>query len=281
MTIGIGVLYSSKPRPHVIRPDGLVLLADTMGSTDTDSTSELHKLYVEENLYVACAGKVEMASEVISLFKQELAQKTPEASRTTGDIWDALNRAVHAHRMMHFRWDVIAPNYMFTEGTMFESDHPKVIKDWQEYDPGIQLLVGTFHPSGVALLYYIGQFEGTPGWVFNCQFPGYCTIGTGAYNANMWLNFRHQQFGLNAKQSIYHAYEAKVMANMTPTVNTNLEAVIAFADRHYLLTDEKPTVDGCPISLSELRSMFREHGPQDTNKLGHQKIKILSGNKGK
>jgi hypothetical protein len=80
-------------------------MADTMGSTETDSTSELHKLYIEDkdNLYVACAGTVEMAAEVISLFKQGIAKV---ASRTHGAIWDALNKAVHEHRMTHFTWDV-------------------------------------------------------------------------------------------------------------------------------------------------------------------------------
>src|SRR6267154_3425794 len=96
MTIGIGVLCSSKIRPHPTRPDGIILMADTMGSTDTDSTPELHKLCVEDDIYAVCAGKVEFASEIISVFKQELAQIP---SRTLGNVWEALNRAVHEHRM--------------------------------------------------------------------------------------------------------------------------------------------------------------------------------------
>jgi hypothetical protein len=89
VTIGIGVLCSSNPRPHLIRPDGIILMADTMGSTETDSTPELHKLYVEDDVYAVCAGKVELASEVISIFKQELKGLT---SRTYGQIYEALNK---------------------------------------------------------------------------------------------------------------------------------------------------------------------------------------------
>lgn len=61
MTIGIGVLCSTKPRPHVPRPDAIVMIADTMGSTETDSTDDLHKMYVGDDvhLYAVCAGRME------------------------------------------------------------------------------------------------------------------------------------------------------------------------------------------------------------------------------
>jgi len=152
-----------------------------MGSTDTDSTSELHKLYVEENLYVACAGRIELASEIISLFKQELA-KLP--SRIHGAIWTALNKAVHEHRMTHFQWDVIAPRHMFTPGEVFEKQHDKIIEEWQNYDLGLDMLVGTFHHSGLALLYLVGQVydaqgQIAPGLVHSYAYPGFATIGTG------------------------------------------------------------------------------------------------------
>jgi hypothetical protein len=243
-------------------------MADTMGSTETDSTPELHKLYIEDNLYVACAGNIEMASEVISLFKQQIASQ-PDP-KTTGGIWDALNSAVHEHRITHFRWDVIAPKYSFTNGAIFEGDHPNIVRDWQEYDTGLQLLVGTFHPSGMALLYYVGRCADTFQQVFPIQFPGHWSIGTGSYNANSWLNFRKQQLGLHPVQSAYHTYEAKLMANSAPTVNANLEAVVAFADRHYLLTQEKQEEEGCPVSLSEMKSLYKRLGPQNTNELGYK-----------
>jgi hypothetical protein len=126
----------------------------------------------------------------------------------------------------------------------------------------------------MALLYYVGQYSDVPGWVHPCEFPGFATIGSGATNANFWLNFRQQQLGLNPRQSAYHAYEAKVMASKAPTVNRNLELVIAFADRHYLLTEENTAMDGCPISMPEMNSMFKKYGPQETNDLGHIKPSV-------
>jgi hypothetical protein len=273
MTIGIGVLCSSKIRPHPTRPDGIILMADTMGSTDTDSTPELHKLCVEDDIYAVCAGKVEFASEIISVFKQELAQIP---SRTLGNVWEALNRAVHEHRMAHFKWDCLVPKYSFTPGAIFESQHQNVVNDWQQYDSGTSLLISVFHHSGIALLFLVGPVQGTDGWVHSCQYPGYWAIGSGAQNAVSWLNFRCQQLGLSPKQSIYHAYEARVMANMAPTVNRDVEMLVAFANRHYVLTAEKPEIEGCPISLPELRSLYEKLGPQNTNELGHKIARVGS-----
>lgn len=162
VTIGIGVLCSSNPRPHLIRPDGIILMADTMGSTDTDSTSELHKLYVDDGVYAVCAGKVEFASEVISILQQELKELP---SRRHGLIYEALNKAVHEHRMSHFRWDVMAARYSFMPGAILESQQQAVVDEWQRYNSGLQMLVSIFHHSGLALLFYVGQFEGVSGWV--------------------------------------------------------------------------------------------------------------------
>jgi hypothetical protein len=278
VTIGIGVLCSSQPRPHLIRPDCVALLADTMGSHETDSTPELHKLFIDDNLYVACAGNIEFASEVISIFKQELEKLE---KRTYGSIWNALNVAVHEHRMEHFRWDVIASKYSFSPGEVLATQQDNIMAEWQRYDPGIQLLVSTFHHSGIALLFSVQQFEGVPGWVHTWAYPGFHSIGSGAYNANAWLNYRSQQLGLNPRQSVYHAYEAKIMAEQAPTVNKNLEIVVAFAGRHYPLTAEKPVAEGCPISFNELKGLYKKLGPQDTNELGHSKTKQLNARREK
>jgi hypothetical protein len=266
MTIGIGVLFSSKPRPHPIRPDGLILIADTMGSTETDSTAELHKLWIEDNLYAAGAGNLILDEEVISLFKLNLA-KVP--ARTHGHIWDALNRAVLEHLQTHFTWDVLAPKYLFAPGTVFESQKENVTKEWQEYEPQLSMLVGTFHEKGHPLLYLVSRDENGV-WVHSYPYPGHAVIGSGARNAHFWLKFRDQHFGMNPKQSAYHAYEAKIMAARAPTVNSNTEIVVAFSDRHYVLSAEHPSPEGCPVSLTELQTAYLKYGPQDTNPLGHK-----------
>jgi hypothetical protein len=282
MTIGIGVLCSSKPRPHPIRPDSLILMADTMGSTDFDSTSELHKICVEkdENLFLACAGDMAICNDVGSLLKDNLA-KLPE--RTHGPIWGAINAAVQDVLQARFHWDVLKPKYIFSPGMGFDSQQQETITaEWQAYHPDLQMLIGTFHQRGMALLYVINRFEGSHAWVHLCQYPGHMAIGSGAYNADFWLRFRGQQLGLNLRQSACHAYEAKTMAAKAPTVNTNIDMVVAFADRHYVLSNEKPEAEGCPCSLTELAAMYPKYGPQSTYELGHQSpTKPLASQKSK
>jgi hypothetical protein len=239
-----------------------------MGSTETDSTSELHKIAIEPNerLFMACAGDVALCSDVGSLIKQNVG-KLPE--RSHGHIWEAINKAVHEALMARFHWDVLVPKYVFTPGTIFESQRENLTADWQQYNPDLEMLIGTFHETGIALLYRIGRFYGSFAWVHACQYPGHMTIGTGGPNAEFWLNFRNQQLGNNPMQSAYHAFEAKRMAASAPTVNKNIDLVMAFADRHYILSDEKPEVEGCPFSLAELVAMYPKYGPQSTYGLGH------------
>src|ERR1039458_921553 len=132
MTVGIGVLCSSKPRPHPIRPDSLILMADTMGSTEYDSTSELHKICIEkdENLFLACAGDMAICNDVGSLIKENFS-KLPQ--RTHGPIWEAINSAVQDVLVARFHCDVLRPKYVFSPGTIFDSQRENVTAEWQAY----------------------------------------------------------------------------------------------------------------------------------------------------
>jgi len=60
------------------------------------------------------------------------------------------------------------------------------------------------------------------------------------------------------------------MATQCPTVNKNLEVIIASRAKNYLLNAEFPETDGCPVSLPELGQFFKEYGPRNTNALGHK-----------
>lgn len=276
MTIGIGVLCSSKPRPYEPRPDTVVLMADTMGSTQTDSTDQLHKLLVDDKqqVYAVCAGKVEYAGELFPMIAAELSALK---RRTHGEIWHALNRVAHELRRTHFGWDVIAKRYGFAGPPGHVSvDHLNAItQEWQQYDLNSPMIVGTFAEDKTAMLYLIGQFVDeygapSPGMVHLCQFPGFNTIGTGSPNADFWLKVRGQQLGNSPRQSLYHAYEAKIMATNAPTVNKHLELVVATAEGSYILTDEKPDSPNADASITELEHMFKKYGPQSTLEIGHK-----------
>jgi len=283
MTIGIGVLCCSKPKhPHFsvgpekeVRPDSLVMIADTMGSTDYDSTDDLHKMYVypTEQMYGVCAGNIEMCGEIIDMIRHQFSELTV---RNHGTISQAINKAVQGHRTAHFQMDFLFTKRLPVQGTTQtpQWQHEKLEKDWEDYDTGANLLVGTFDDRGQALLYYVGEMVDVHGLVHMRAFPGFCAIGIGSRNANFWFRYRGQTLGHSVRQSAYHAYEAKVMAANAPTVNDKTEILIATPGQGpFYFSETLPADPKSPTSLPELKSMFLKYGPQDTRKdLGHPVI---------
>ena len=264
MTIGIGVLCSSLPEPHIPRPDTIILLSDTMGSTDTDSVDELHKMFIDEEsgFYAVCAGRCEKAADLMPMIKSELLQLP---ARTHGTFIHALNKAANDHRTQHFAYDVRLPKYTVEPQRVLQAD--EMLKEFQSYSVGAELLVGLFDDAGMGLLYYVGAEYGGS-LVHLCQFPGYLAIGSGAYNATFWLNFRAQSQGGNVLRSSYHVLEAARMAARSPTVNEKIEMVIASAGGFNVLTSKEPEKVGCPISLNVLEDMWEKFKPRSTKKIG-------------
>ena len=267
MTIGIGVLCSTEPRPHVPRPDALVMIADTMGSTETDSTGELHKMYFfpEEQVFAVCADRLERAADLFPLVRDSL--KAIQEPRSHGAMLQALNEAVHKHRSDHFKWDVVFTRYAIG-GQILAERQDRLYEEWGNYDVGAQILLGTFDNEGFARLYYLGQFDGIPGLVHTIAFPGFISIGTGSPNATMWLNYRRQNFALNVKRSTFHAYEASLLAAKAPTVNVDIEMLIATSTGACHYSRDGTSHQGSGISLSELANLFKKYGPQSTEDLG-------------
>src|SRR5437667_10473991 len=160
-----------------------------------------------------------------------------------------------------FAWDVLSPRHMVTPGQISSLQHDAMMQDFQQYDVGAELLVGTFDNQGQAYLYHIGPLANTLGLVHLFEFPGYWAIGSGSYNAITWLNHRRQVLRRSVRQSAYHAYEGKKMAESSPTVNDDIELLIATpTGRFHLMRGHDATVRGqetedrLPIGLSELET---------------------------
>jgi len=278
VTIGIGLLCSTKPKPHLPRPDAIVMIADTMGSTETDSTDDLHKMWLDDDLrfYAVGAGNLEYGGELVSIIKDELRDGIKAAGKPTHSvIGTALNKSFHMLRSEHFRWDIFPQISIQAVGTLIGPE--KLVEEWQRFFLDFQMLFATFDFTGQAVLYLIGQFLDQnghliPKTVHLYEFPGCRAIGTGGENADFWLHYRRQSLSLSVKQSIYHAYEARRMAARAPTVNDNVDiAIVLPGEKSYLLTEDTPVIDGCPVSLPQLEEMFKKYGPQNTIKdLGHQ-----------
>jgi len=271
MTIGIGVLCSTQPQPHRPRPDAFVLISDTMGSTETDSTQDLNKLYIQEEvrLFAVCGNRTERCGDLLPVIGNAFSNLP---RRTYGTVLEAINKAVHGHRAQYFKYDVINVRHSLVDGVL-STPTDKIMEDWEKYNPGVELIIGTFDVDAKALLYQIGLFYDANGvrdggWVHPIAYPGFAMFGSGAYNASMWLNYRRQRLGLNIVQSALHAYEASRMAASAPTVNDDIEIVVALKDRFFYMSRETPTPSGSPISITQLQTLARRHGPRSTDVLG-------------
>jgi hypothetical protein len=245
------------------------MISDTMGSTETDSTGDLHKMQFdpEHQIYAVCANRVELAAEMLPLIREEFSKM--EGPRSHGNIWMALNLAVWHHRSDHFKWDILNTQFSFSGiGLIPEREQERMIEVWRNYEVPAQLLIGTFDDQGLALLYFLGRLEGLDGLVHLMEFPGYFAIGVGSYNANFWLNYRRQVLGMNVEQSALHAYEASRMASTAPTVNRDIEVLMATAKGGFHFSREVPNPKGSPVSLPWLVSMAKKYGPRNTGPVG-------------
>lgn len=288
MTIGIGVLSSTKPYPETPRPDSIILMSDTMGSTQTDSTDELHKMWLNDDLklYACGAGRLEHGGELFSIFED--AFRAIDASgekRTHGRAFPAIAQAFHGLRSQYFQMNVMPKYFVQTvQGMLKLGDEKDILNAWQNMAISIQMIVGTFDHTGQAYLYRLGEFIDENGQliapVMLTEFPGYATIGTGSDNAHSWLNYRAQGLGRSIEHSAYHAFEAKKMAARAPTVNDDIDiGIVMPGGKSFHLTKYNPEIEGCPVSLIELEKQFKRYGPQDTEKLGHPRPKPLASGK--
>ena len=263
MTIGIGVLCSTEGK----RTDALVMISDSMGSTETDSTNVLGKMYTMGSVHAVAAGSMAVASEMFYTIANQI-ENIPPGTRRHGTLWQSLNVAVNGIRTEKFKWEVLRNQHVIENeimGRIFEDDPAKIQEAWRTYHIGADLLVGTFDDDGQAFLYYVGPIGGVHGFVHLFQFPGHCAIGTGGPNASMWLNHRGQAINLGVKRSLYHAYEASRMAASSPTVNKEIEITIATKDNHSYFAKDRSYPGAYSVSFAELDNLYQKYGPQSTD----------------
>lgn len=239
MTIGIGVLCSTHSAQQDVtgrtRPDAVVMLADTMLSNDTDST-HAHKILMspERGVYAVAAGRLEIAGELFSFLSDSIAKMT--MPRLSGSVYGTLSHWSRIHRQEKFKFEIIDPYFLQNEqGTIPESSVEEMQRCWRDYHPGVEMLFAVFNDTGQVILYEVNGAPdpNQPGFVKVRAFPGHWSIGTGAYNASMWLNYRKQHLGMSVERSALHAFEAGRFAGSAPTVNDEIEVLIATKETHF------------------------------------------------
>jgi hypothetical protein len=237
-----------------------------MGSTETDSTDALPKMFTHGSMHAVAAGSLSVAAEMFHTITAGL-DKIKDANRNHGTIWKSINNAVNGVRSEKFFWEVLQNEHIIQNeiiGRIFANDPVKIQEAWAHYYIGADLVIGTFDNSGAALLYYVGWFADKPGLVHFVQYPGHHSIGTGSPNATQWLNFRNHAGNCGVKRAAYHAYEASKMAAAAPTVNNQIEITIATKNNSTYIAKDRYYPGWYGISFSELEELYRKYGPQST-----------------
>jgi hypothetical protein len=185
------------------------------GSTATNSTDELHKMWLNDELRLwACgAGEIEYGAELFSIFEDVFSNIDKRGEpRTHGRAYQALAKHFHGLRSQHFTLDVMPTMFVQTidqqgaEGLLPLAEQKVVLQAWQGMALNLQVIVATIDHSGQAYLYNIGEYRDeygglAPRNVHMMSFPGYTAIGSGSTNALAWLDYRSQGLGMNIEQS--------------------------------------------------------------------------------
>jgi len=277
MTIGIGVLCSTYDSFDDIvgrpRPDALVIVADTMGSTPTDSTREMHKIYVDERLaiFASGAGHLNVCGELFSSITTGIGS-IPRSEWTHGLIWKSISDSITGYRREKFERERLPDFVWSTQNRVSEIELREIVAAWQAYELGAEMLIGTFDAQGQALLYHLGRTESAHGFLHLVPIPGHYTIGSGAYNASLWLHRRDQHLGMSVHRSILHAVEASQFASSAPTVNSEIEMVIATKDCMAMRSTRDHSEDHTEFPITAILAEVQELAPKSTKEISFRRL---------
>jgi len=261
MTIGIGALGSESKN----LPDTIVLIADTKGSFGgAYSMNRLHKLFYDKDAKVCAtaADGIDRAAELFTLIQQFLGKWN---TGSYGNLLDSIHSAAEVYKRIKFKTEVLPrfaylPNSipeMFTEQDL----NPQLLRRWQRFYVGCEMLVGAFDKDGQAYLFWLDG----KGGVQNFSTPGFAAIGSGAENAMFWLSYRNHNKSYSPKRTAYHVFEAKIMSESSPFVNEKMDILVARRDKWTFISDSHPIPADSPVTVEELRKLFdEEYGPKST-----------------
>lgn len=229
--------------------------------------NRLHKIFKDDEigLYAVAADRIDYAATLFSLISKMIREKFN--SRSFTDVQDAVHAASDLFKRTCFRYDVLPTHVqpplsipdLFTEKDLT----PELVEEWRKFYFRCQMIVGAIIVNGQACMFYVVG----DGRVENVTFPGFAAIGSGAQNAMFWLSYRNQHLGNSIKHAAYHAIEAKVMAESSAFVNEKCEMLVADRNGSFELNDFKPTPENAAFTLKELRNMFSQYGPRNTDGL--------------
>ncbi len=279
MTIGIGVLarQESLRNDANANPNTIILMADTLGSwADQYSHGRVHKAicFPKEQIYAVAANRIDKASEFMPMIAATLGSIQP-ADREYAHILHSIVMSAHNYKRERFNIEIVSKFFVtpFNLEALQRLPDPvqgEARKAWEEFDIGVDLVIGTFDGRGRAFLFVI---DGR-GTVENLTFPGYAAIGSGGDNAMFWLGYREHVLSMSPRRAAYHAYEAKLMAEKSPHVNSELDIVFAQPGACEVISSHHPPVGKsiAPFDRETLKAWHRQFRPRKTLKLDEDQL---------
>ena len=275
MTIGIGVLATSEAgRKNGIIPDHAILVSDTMGSFgDEYSHPRLHKRFdlPDQGLFILAADQIDKAAELVPGI-EAMVSAVPREERTYGKILSCICEACFMYKADRFRMEVmprhrIPPRFFNPFAQESKEVNDLLASEWKAFELEFQLLIAAFDRRGQAHLLIV---DGRDGTAQGQSLPGFQAIGSGAGNAMFWLAHRAHTLGMRPLRALYHAYEAKVMAEDARNVNDQIDILAARADANWSCSSHATAaeLEWIPeFPLDSLKDLMKKYGPRATDDL--------------
>jgi 20S proteasome alpha/beta subunit len=213
MTIGIGLLCCGGKK--------ILLCADTRASfgeeTRNDYTGKLFNLPF--NFFGAIAGSIGSCEEIISELHHRM-DKIPD-SELGGDIIHKTIRNCYSQIYTSLADETLRGECKITlDQYLHDQKLVRVLrrsasKALQKIEINVDLIVAGFIKDNPVLIAANG---GTSVITRTEISPGNALIGSGAYAALNWLNYRKQNFSCGLARSLFHLTEAKQFAEVESSV---------------------------------------------------------------
>ncbi len=212
MTICIAALCENR--------SGIVLAADRkVGAGFSEAEFNTSKIsQIHDNWWVMMAANdISPVFTMVDKLRIALAGREPTANEIAAQVEEAYRE----ERQSRAETAILSPIGMTLDGFVANGRAQLGDSIFERFQFGIsghglqvQLIVTGFDADGLAHLMSVSD----PGQASRFDNPGFCAIGSGAFNALSFLYYRQQDNTDPLWASIYHVNEAKIFASMAPGV---------------------------------------------------------------
>ncbi len=209
----------------------IVLVCDSMLSNEAESGDQVaYKMRPLSGIFqwwAMFAGDISQVPSLLDSVTRSLF-RVADATNEAGIIERCVLEAYHGVRMRYATDLVLSPIGFTLARFLDESDkHPDLKEKLAAVDLGCELMVAGFDFAGDGFIITVQH----PGKAINHEVTGWAAIGSGAYGATSTLMFHSVNQDMRLAQVLYHACEAKFMAESADGVGKHTRVKVAMGGR--------------------------------------------------